>query len=44
MPKFIHYTEQQKEQARMTKIADILRNQGEAVRKSGAFSLRRAFL
>ena len=35
MPKFIHYTEQQKEQARMTKIADILRNQGEAVRKSG---------
>ena len=36
MHNYTHYTEQQKEQARMTKIADILRNEGEAVRKAGS--------
>ena len=33
--KYIHFTEQQKEQARQTDIADLLRRQGEVLKRSG---------
>ena len=36
MAKYTHYTEQQKEQARMTDIADLLRRQGEKVKRAGS--------
>ena len=36
MSKYTHYTEQQKEQARMTDIGDLLRRQGEKVRRAGS--------
>ena len=36
MAKYTHYTEQQKEQARMTDIGDLLRRQGEKVRRAGS--------
>lgn len=36
MPKYTHYTEQQKEQARMTDIADLLRRQGKKVKRAGS--------
>ena len=34
--KYIHFTEQQKEQARQTDIAEMLRSQGETLRRSGS--------
>ena len=34
--KYIHFTEQQKEQARQTDIAQMLRSQGETLRRSGS--------
>ena len=34
--KYIHFTEQQKEQARQTDIAELLRSQGETLRRSGS--------
>ena len=36
MAKYTHYTEAQKEQARMTDIVDLLRRQGEKVRRAGS--------
>ena len=36
MSKYTHYTEQQKEQARMTDIGDLLRRQGVKVRRAGS--------
>lgn len=35
MAKYIHFTEEQKQQARMTDIADLLRRQGETLKRSG---------
>jgi len=34
--KYIHFTHEQKEQARLTDIADLLRSQGEVLKKSGS--------
>lgn len=34
--KYIHFTAEQKEQARLTDIADLLRRQGEVLKKSGS--------
>lgn len=36
MSQYIHFTEQQKEQARQTDIAELLRSQGETLRRSGS--------
>ena len=36
MAKYTHYTEDQKEQARTTDIVDLLRRQGEKVRRAGS--------
>ena len=36
MAKYTHYTEAQKEQARTTDIVDLLRRQGEKVRRAGS--------
>ena len=36
MSTYIHYTEEQKERARRTDIADLLRRQGETVKRSGS--------
>ena len=33
--KYIHFTKDQREQARMTDIADLLRRQGETLKRSG---------
>ena len=35
MAKYIHFTKDQREQARMTDIADLLRRQGETLKRSG---------
>ena len=34
--KYIHFTDEQKEQARRTDLADLLRSQGEALKRSGS--------
>lgn len=34
--RYIHFTDQQKEQARMTDIAELLRSQGETLKRSGS--------
>ena len=34
--KYIHFTPEQKDQARLTDIADLLRRQGEVLKKSGS--------
>jgi len=34
--KYIHFTPEQKEQARLTDIAELLRSQGEVLKKSGS--------
>ena len=34
--KYIHFTEQEKEQARQIDIAELLRSQGEALKRSGS--------
>lgn len=38
MPQYIHFTEQQKTQARQTDIAELLRSQGETIKRSGSES------
>lgn len=38
MPQYIHFTEQQKTQARQTDIAELLRSQGETLKRSGSES------
>lgn len=35
-PQYIHFTEQQKQQARQTDIAELLQSQGETLRRSGS--------
>ena len=36
MSQYIHFTEQQKAQARQTNIAELLRSQGETLKRSGS--------
>ena len=36
MSQYIHFTEQQKTQARQTDIAELLRSQGETLKRSGS--------
>ena len=38
MSQYIHFTEQQKTQARQTDIAELLRSQGETLKRSGSES------